>query len=151
LSSLFSFSSLSFKGIKIANIESNLKKKLVFPSHFQVSFYGDYLDSFPISSEISIPSLQKLQYQDMNWSSRDLPRCCSPLNLTPLIKNRRLVVLVWLTNELCNQEVIGQANLKLEILNETDQSKEESKRNEKQANQEQQQFSSKRMTLQAKF
>lgn len=37
-------------------LEIYLKKRLVYPSHLQVSFYADHLENFVSSNEISIPN-----------------------------------------------------------------------------------------------
>ena len=60
-------------------IERSTKKKMIFPSHLQVSFYGDFLESLSSSSEVTIPSVATM-YNDINWKGRDVPRCFTPIN-----------------------------------------------------------------------
>ena len=51
---IFSFKKLTIQGLKQSVIEQYTKRKFLFPSHLQVSFYGEHLESFPSSSELSL-------------------------------------------------------------------------------------------------
>jgi len=53
-------------------IEQNTKKRLVFPSHLQISFYGDHLESFVSSFEHSLENKAKV-YEDKEWDEKELP------------------------------------------------------------------------------
>ena len=57
-------------------------------------------------------------YSDLVWQEKDIPRCFTPVNEPSFIKSRRLVILIWVTNEVSAQEVTGQVNLKLQNLTE---------------------------------
>lgn len=52
-------------------------------------------------------------YDVQSWEAADLPRLFSAANSIGLLQDKRLIVLLWLTNEQSNQEVIGQVNLKM--------------------------------------
>ncbi len=43
-----------FKNLTDQVLESYLKKRLVFPSHLQVSFYAEHLETFVYGNEISL-------------------------------------------------------------------------------------------------
>ena len=73
----------------------------------QISFYGDYLESLSSSSEMTIPSLTSL-YQEIEWKGKDIPRCFTPINEIEFLKNKRLTIVIWVTNENTSQEVVGQ-------------------------------------------
>jgi hypothetical protein len=53
-------------------LEMYLKKRLVYPSHLQVSFYADHLENFVSSNEISIPNKASFHTQ-LEWRENDLP------------------------------------------------------------------------------
>ncbi|CDW91774.1 endonuclease exonuclease phosphatase family protein [Stylonychia lemnae] len=112
---IIKFNHLNLKNIKHLLIENFLKRKLVFPSHLQISFYADYLESFSSSSEFSLPNITAL-YTNITWSNQELPQLYTPINDLEIIKDKRLMILIWITNETCNQEVIGQINIRLDQL-----------------------------------
>jgi len=98
--SYFKFKTLKLKNLSISTLEQHLRKKLSFPSHVSCSFYADFLDTQPQSSEVSVSTVTHL-YHDLNWTAKELPVCCSPINTADLVRNRRLIIVFWLTNELC--------------------------------------------------
>lgn len=82
---IISLQHLKLKNINIAQMEIYLKRKFAFPSHLQISFYGDYLEGFSSSSEISILNLARF-YNEIEWQSKDLPRCFTPINEIDLLR-----------------------------------------------------------------
>lgn len=92
-----------------------MKKKLVYPSHFQLSFYADFLESFVSSSEQTVQNVARL-YNEISWQKGDLPSVYTPINDMELVSDKRIILLLWITNENSNQEVIGLVNLKLDVL-----------------------------------
>ena len=52
-------------------------------------------------------------YHDMEWQENELPQVFTVTNSTDLIADKRLILLIWLTNEQSDQEVIGQVNIKM--------------------------------------
>jgi hypothetical protein len=87
-------------------IETYTKKKLIFPSHLQLSFYADHLEAFASSNELTLGN-KACVYTRQEWEAGDLPRLFSAANSIPLLQDKRLVIVLWLTNEQSNQEVIG--------------------------------------------
>lgn len=110
---MITFKKISLRGLKQSTIEAYTKKKFVYPSHLQLSFYADHLESFTSSSELSLHN-KAVFYTDLEWEAADLPRCYTAVNHQTLMQEQRLVVLLWLTNEYTNQEVIGQVNIKMD-------------------------------------
>ena len=49
----------------------------------------------------------------MEWQENELPQVFTVTNSTDLIVDKRLILLIWLTNEQSDQEVIGQVNIKM--------------------------------------
>eukprot|EP00347_Sterkiella_histriomuscorum_P004413 403360556 len=111
---MIKFNFLIIKKLQSQAIETFLKKKLVFPSHLQISFYADYLESFASSSEQSIVNIARF-YNEIEWNHSELPTLYTPINDIDMIKDKRLTILLWVNNEITNQEVIGQVNLSLNL------------------------------------
>lgn len=78
-----------------------MKRKLVFPSHLQLSFYADYLETFASSSEFSLDNVARL-YSDIDWNHSELPTLYTPINDIDLIQDKRLTIIIWITNDACN-------------------------------------------------
>jgi hypothetical protein len=78
----------------------------MFPSHLQISFYADYLEAFASSSEQTMFNSAQF-YENIKWEKAELPACFTAINQLELIKEKRLVILIWLASEGYNQEVIG--------------------------------------------
>lgn len=110
---VINFKKIVLRGLKQSEIEAYTKKKFVYPSHLQLSFYADHLETFTSSSELSLRN-KAVFYTDLEWEAADLPRCYTAVNHQTLMQEQRLVVLLWLTNEYTNQEVIGQVNIKMD-------------------------------------
>lgn len=81
----------------------------------QFSFYADYLETFASSSEQRLDHVAKF-YETLEWSSAELPTLYTPVNDIEIMREKRLIVLLWLSNEASDQEVIGYVNLKLDCL-----------------------------------
>lgn len=108
---VFTFNKLRITNLNLREIEGYTKKHLVFPSHLQLSFYADHLESFVSSFE---HTLQSRSQQTLEWKGAELPQVFTAANSIPLIADKRLVILLWLTNEQqSDQEVIGQVNVKM--------------------------------------
>ena len=109
------FHKITLRNLKQLIIEHSLRKKLQYPSHLQLSFYADFLESFSSSSEQSI--FKPVQfYSDLTWEEKDVPGCFTAVNSGDNIRGKRVVVIVWISNEMSQQEVIGYCNLKLDCL-----------------------------------
>lgn len=53
----------------------------------------------------------------MTWSSHNIPSIYTPVNTSDLLKNQRLVLLVWYLDEITAEQVrIGQVNIKLDLI-----------------------------------
>lgn len=83
---------------------------MIFPSHLQLSFYADHLESFVSSFE---HSLQVRSQQSITWSQQEIPQVFTAANSLDMISDKRLIILLWLTNDQSDQEVIGQVNVKM--------------------------------------
>ena len=113
---ILTLESMVINGLKQINIETYTKKKFVYPSHMQLSFYADHLETFTSSSELSLNNKADF-YTPREWTEKDLPKCYTAVNNLQLMLDKRITVILWLTNEYSNQEVIGQVTLKMnEIL-----------------------------------
>ena len=77
-----------------------------------MSFYADHLENFVSSNEISVPNKASFHTQ-LEWREKDLPQVFSATNSISLMMDKRLIILLWLTNEESDQEVIGQVNIKM--------------------------------------
>ena len=64
------------------------------------------------SFEQSLDNKAKV-YEDKEWLENELPQVFTVTNSTDLIMDKRLILLIWLTNEQSDQEVIGQVNIKM--------------------------------------
>ena len=64
------------------------------------------------SFEQSLDNKAKV-YEDKEWLENELPQVFTVTNSTDLIRDKRLILLIWLTNEQSDQEVIGQVNIKM--------------------------------------
>jgi hypothetical protein len=109
---VFTFKSLKLRGLKPNLIEQVTKKRLVFPSHLQISFYGDHLEAWVSSFEHTLDYKSRL-YEDHTWLENELPQLFTVTNSLDLIADKRIILLIWLTNEQSDQEVIGQVNIKM--------------------------------------
>ena len=109
---VFTFHKLKLKNFRPQAIESVTKKRLVYPSYLQISFYAEHLESFVSSFEHSLEHKAGVYY-GMEWQENELPQLFTVTNTTELIADKRLILLIWLTNEQSDQEVIGQVNIKM--------------------------------------
>ena len=82
---IITFKKLTLRGLKQSTIENYTKKKFVYPSHIQLSFYADHLETFTSSSELSLHN-KALFYNSLEWEENDLPKCYTAVNQVSLMQ-----------------------------------------------------------------
>ena len=61
-----------------------------------MSFYADYLTDFSCSSEIELVwSEDDKRDKELTWDEQQIPQLYTPINNMELLKNKRLVMIVW--------------------------------------------------------
>ena len=94
-----------------------MAKGTAFPLHLQLSFYADHLERHTSSSELTIASEARLE-KPIVWKEAKLPSCFSASKSRTMVRQGRLLVLLWLTNATNDLTMIGQANICLDGMNE---------------------------------
>ena len=86
--------------------------------HFQVSFYGNFINDFACTNELtSTLSDFTDRIPDFTWDGKEIPEIYTPVNTISLLKNHRLIMIVWYLDESTGtQQTIGQLNINLDRL-----------------------------------
>ena len=96
---ILKFSQIKLSNFNIPDIESFLCKKINYPAHLQLSFYGDYLETFVSTDERPLINIAQL-YNPIEWDNpNELPKIFTPVNSLIHIRDRRLIILLWITND----------------------------------------------------
>jgi len=80
--------------------------------HFQISFYADFINDLGLSSEISMNYSEDDNARELCWEESQIPVLHTPVNNLELLKNKRIVIIVWYLDEFTTGwEVAGQLNV----------------------------------------
>lgn len=96
---------------------NNVTKPQCVMQGYHISFYADFISEFACTETVGQELFENDKIDVLRWSNQTadmIPKIYTPINSLDLIRNQRLVVILWYLDGQSKQpQPIGQVNIKL--------------------------------------